>query len=615
MQQITIAGIGLLSSTLPNEVYYTTDPGKEGFWKFDLTDTSSAENIGTILKTSAPLPSARLKRVIEDYVKPEWFGDINGSDDATYLQKAIDIAYVVNVPVRSNVKLFSIKKTINLHSSSLIEMENIALTAHADFVGTEMLRITGSSAQGFNYVRIILDGVDKARNITGATITQANTSGSELHFLVRNLGLGVHVIGNTERQNINVSCFSCKIALKEEALLNLPGSTATRTPNENFYHVNGGDCETWFHQLGTASSQVTFNCENTTQVSPVPGYQFDYAVVIEGNYNCRLLGEIRGCHNGGIRVKALTKVANPGGGESIVPGSSLNVQMDITAIIVENKPALYVETCRSLTGTFAAEKPTGGGVFLGKIDYGTILNLNLKSIGGGPALQLGRLDTVTPANSLAFKCGIINLIAAPMREISTGVYPKVLVIENASTTEIKMSEYVSSVIATGIELKGNATNINIELNSLFIKQKRQFVNTSGQIPSVRITGALTSAELSGYTSPQSGMVAQTVTDKGFNSALYNGTQWVYDQLPFNTSAEIVQTLIGSAVGNGVSQTFSIPHGLGSIPSWIGIPSAKNVLTGQAGVVYVDADSTNIMIHTNNIPANLVSLQWNLSYKK
>jgi hypothetical protein len=62
--------------------YWLSEVGKEGHWRVDLTDTTSADDGGTILVTAN---GARLKRVIQgSYYRPEWFGAKGDwADDAT----------------------------------------------------------------------------------------------------------------------------------------------------------------------------------------------------------------------------------------------------------------------------------------------------------------------------------------------------------------------------------------------------------------------------------------------------------------------------------------------------------------------------------------------------
>ena len=62
-----------------NPKVYITDSGKEGEFVYDSTDTTTADNLGTVLVTTS---GARYKRTLTDYVKPDWFGAVG--DNTTY---------------------------------------------------------------------------------------------------------------------------------------------------------------------------------------------------------------------------------------------------------------------------------------------------------------------------------------------------------------------------------------------------------------------------------------------------------------------------------------------------------------------------------------------------
>lgn len=85
----TISEIRSLSGILPSNNFYTTDLGKEGAWYYDASDTTSADNTGTVLVTA---DGKRIKRVVGMYVYPEWFGAIGDGveDDSAAIQAAKD---------------------------------------------------------------------------------------------------------------------------------------------------------------------------------------------------------------------------------------------------------------------------------------------------------------------------------------------------------------------------------------------------------------------------------------------------------------------------------------------------------------------------------------------
>lgn len=86
----TIAQIRALSGTLPNNNLYTTDLNQEGNWYYDSTDTTSADNTGTILVTS---DGKRIKRIYDtNSINVKWFGAKGDgiTNDVTILQSVID---------------------------------------------------------------------------------------------------------------------------------------------------------------------------------------------------------------------------------------------------------------------------------------------------------------------------------------------------------------------------------------------------------------------------------------------------------------------------------------------------------------------------------------------
>ncbi|RKN74844.1 right-handed parallel beta-helix repeat-containing protein [Paenibacillus ginsengarvi] len=75
-----------------SDLYFIVDPGQEGYFKYDNTDTTSLDNTGTVLVTTS---GRRYKRVIEtDYLNVTWFdtkGD-GSTDDTAAIQNADNTA-------------------------------------------------------------------------------------------------------------------------------------------------------------------------------------------------------------------------------------------------------------------------------------------------------------------------------------------------------------------------------------------------------------------------------------------------------------------------------------------------------------------------------------------
>jgi hypothetical protein len=88
----TIAQIRALSGTLPSNNFYTIDKNQEGDWYYDASDTTSPDNLGTVLVTS---DGKRIKRILKDYVSIEWFGAIgdNSTDNVSAINNTIAFVY------------------------------------------------------------------------------------------------------------------------------------------------------------------------------------------------------------------------------------------------------------------------------------------------------------------------------------------------------------------------------------------------------------------------------------------------------------------------------------------------------------------------------------------
>lgn len=78
---LTVAAMHAMTAEA-GRVYILFELGKEGFWRLDPADTTSAENVGTIIVTTG---GQRLKRIIEpgSGYAPEWFGAKGDWKDTT----------------------------------------------------------------------------------------------------------------------------------------------------------------------------------------------------------------------------------------------------------------------------------------------------------------------------------------------------------------------------------------------------------------------------------------------------------------------------------------------------------------------------------------------------
>jgi hypothetical protein len=84
----TISELRALTNPLTTDRYYTSDLGKEGFWYYDATDVSSADNTGTVLVSG----SKRYKRVFGGAINLSWFGlsTVSNNSPALIAAKAVN---------------------------------------------------------------------------------------------------------------------------------------------------------------------------------------------------------------------------------------------------------------------------------------------------------------------------------------------------------------------------------------------------------------------------------------------------------------------------------------------------------------------------------------------
>jgi hypothetical protein len=83
----TLAGLRAVTTPSLTEIYQTTDYGG-GQWYYDSTDTTSVDNIGTIVVSTN---GKRFKRIFDDQLSVTWFGAKgDGSDETIIIEKAIE---------------------------------------------------------------------------------------------------------------------------------------------------------------------------------------------------------------------------------------------------------------------------------------------------------------------------------------------------------------------------------------------------------------------------------------------------------------------------------------------------------------------------------------------
>lgn len=100
MSLILVTTIEQLKDTVvpdADTLYFVSDRGKEGLFYYDPVDTTSSDNIGTILVSSA---GARFKRIFQGAASVQWFGAKGDgiTDDTVAFNKAFNSCKEISIP-------------------------------------------------------------------------------------------------------------------------------------------------------------------------------------------------------------------------------------------------------------------------------------------------------------------------------------------------------------------------------------------------------------------------------------------------------------------------------------------------------------------------------------
>ena len=115
----TIAGIRAFTGTLKSNLVYTTDVGQEGNWYYDSTDTTSADNTGTILVST---DGKRFKRIYDGNIQAGWFGVVGDgvTDNATSLQSALSLSSLLTIPLELTEGTYNSTQTLSCGGLSIL---------------------------------------------------------------------------------------------------------------------------------------------------------------------------------------------------------------------------------------------------------------------------------------------------------------------------------------------------------------------------------------------------------------------------------------------------------------------------------------------------------------
>lgn len=505
-----------------------------------------------------------------DAIKVESYG-YNTTNNTSYIQAAI------NNPFRkilSNKRELIISSPITIPVNKVVLLENTVIKASASFVGEYMVRIIGGNVGNTLSINLNLDG-NNVSGLVGVKFDGSNQiTGNFSNIQVKNLDVGVWVVGNIERQNINVFAYNCNLALKETRDINL---SENLTPDENYYRITGSGCKQWFYQSGECSSQVNFNVENTAAHT-------DYAVVIEGNKYVSLTGELRGNNNGAIKING---------------GTSLNVHLDLICIIVENGMALNAISARSINGSLITEKTNSEAIYLGNISNGSILDLNVKGHTNGTVLTIGGATD-------NFQRGKINYCSYPINDTSKSI--------NLVRANLLQLNVVAT--NTGIDIPANAVlgEVTIDLPSNIITSNIPITNGSAYLPIFNIRGRLSTTQIAAYSTPLSNMHLKCVSDKFQKGATYNSGAWRYDSdINGSRTPVSVKTANYTITTQDVNILFDATSGnlVASLPT--AASCFSNGIGQEFTIKKMDVSANTVTVAGNSIdgqPTYVLPAQWN-----
>lgn len=206
----TISGLRALTAAQAtvNKVFASTDPGKEGLWKVDLSDGSSADNLGTVLVTTAD--NIRLKRIFDNEINVKWFGATpdGSTDNTTSIQNAVNFCQANNYTLHFTDGSWVTKKiTISdgMHLT-LTEGATIKLKNSADTVNNmlSILYITSSdvSVRGgtfdfnrANQPKTFFNKSTKTANVLSWNAIRVNGAS---HTRISNISISTRVINSVD---------------------------------------------------------------------------------------------------------------------------------------------------------------------------------------------------------------------------------------------------------------------------------------------------------------------------------------------------------------------------------------------------------------------------------
>lgn len=203
-----------------------------GLFVRDVPDTTTADNGGTVIVAG----SVRWKRQLAGFVDDQWFGAAGAGDDTVRVQKAVDVAAALKLPLRSSADM--VVTTVLLPSTIEWELGNCVLK-RKDGSNMPLLRNANTSfaAGVYGNEQITIRG--GVLDFNGMNQGDVGTDGAWLVGVrfagVKGLEFHGTVFKNSRRFNIFIA--NCtKIRAYGTEIINDP---AIPSHNKDGYHING----------------------------------------------------------------------------------------------------------------------------------------------------------------------------------------------------------------------------------------------------------------------------------------------------------------------------------------------------------------------------------------
>ena len=274
------------------DLFYCIEDGKEGNFKVDLTDTTSVDNLGTILVTTS---GTRLKRVItNNEVFPEWFGAVGDgvADDYFALQGAIFAAQDKKLKLSARIY----KTTFPLFINSNTVIEGAGIKSIVKFIDPNFTKGRGGFVLGSTReankalaIQVFPSGSTYGKTVNSTTYTnpaigqylENNNSLTECeNSHIRNLSIIAEFTSPTAWGGYGINFVNAKNCTCNDIygtgwtqLIGMGSDVAPETPSNYNCHaydlvVNSPDLVHTYYSIGFISNSTKCSIRNAKQINP-----------------------------------------------------------------------------------------------------------------------------------------------------------------------------------------------------------------------------------------------------------------------------------------------------------------------------------------------------------